>query len=142
VLDHAERSARHDYFVSCAIAMPPCLFDRSRYARLGFGFCAAGTDRAYYTIDPVGNVRPCNHSRTVIGNVLDDAFEAMAGGGAMRRFMAARPAFCAGCRHRGVPGGCKERGKARRHYAWIRIWSGSGLRQKPLGEGLGTWARG
>ena len=32
--------------VSCAIPMPPCLFDHERWPRLGFGFCAAGTPRA------------------------------------------------------------------------------------------------
>jgi hypothetical protein len=64
-LDEAD-SMVEDYGlpVSCSIAMPPCLIDRKRYRHLTFGFCAAGLERAYYTVDPLGNMRPCNHSPT------------------------------------------------------------------------------
>ena len=51
-------SVKYDLPISCSIAMPPCLFDLDRWNRLTFGFCAAGTPRAYYTIDPSGNLRP------------------------------------------------------------------------------------
>ena len=74
-LDEAEAlSEKYEVPVSCSIAMPPCLFDVSRYKRLTFGFCAAGTERAYYTIDPVGNVRPCNHTPTILGNIREKSF--------------------------------------------------------------------
>lgn len=113
-LAHADAFCeRHDYFVSCSIAMPPCLFDRTRHRRIPFGFCAAGTDRAYYTVDPVGFVRPCNHSRTVLGNVLADSFEALTKGEPMRRFLDAHPAFCASCAHlHDCRGNCKAAGEA------------------------------
>ena len=97
-----------DLPISCSIAMPPCLFETGRDPHLGFGFCAAGTERAYYTLDPLGNVRPCNHSATILGNIREGSFWDMADGPAMRIFMAARPEFCSGC---GVEsecqGGCK-----------------------------------
>jgi radical SAM protein with 4Fe4S-binding SPASM domain len=108
-LDVAEEmSERYGLPVSCSIPMPPCLFDTGRYKRLSFGFCAAGTERAYYTLDPLGNVRPCNHSTTILGNIRQGDFAEMAGSEAMRGFMAARPAICAGCRMEGeCLGGCK-----------------------------------
>jgi len=96
----------HGLAINCSIAMPPCLFDTSRYERLSFGFCAAGTDRAYYTLDPSGNLRPCNHSPTVLGNVRERGFWDLVDGPAMREFLAARPAFCAGCRMEAVCQGC------------------------------------
>ena len=47
-LDVAQQLAdRYEIAISCSIPMPPCLFDASRWPRLGFGFCAAGTERAY-----------------------------------------------------------------------------------------------
>ena len=108
-----EMSARYEIPVSCSIAMPPCLFDTKRFQRLSFGFCAAGTERAYYTLDPVGNVRPCNHSPTVLGNIRETSFASMAEGAAMRRFKAARPAFCAGCAlEEQCLGGCKAAAEA------------------------------
>ncbi len=119
-LDVAEEmSGRYELPISCSIAMPPCLFDTKRYKRLGFGFCAAGTARAYYTLDPLGNVRPCNHTPTILGNIRETTFEAMAGSPAMKDFMAARPAFCGGCRlEMECLGGCKAAAEAATGSAW------------------------
>jgi len=113
-LDDAERICEeYDFPISCSIAMPPCLLDTRRYRRLTFGFCAAGTERAYYTLDPLGNVRPCNHSPTILGNIRTVPFEAMATGRAMREFKAARPGFCRGCRiEETCLGGCKAAAEA------------------------------
>jgi len=113
-LDVAEEmSERYELPISCSIAMPPCLFDTTRYKRLTFGFCAAGTERAYYTLDPLGNVRPCNHSPRILGNVLREDFWSIVDGPAMRDFAAARPAFCAGCKwEMQCQGGCKAAAEA------------------------------
>ena len=98
-MDIAERMCEeYEISISCSIAMPPCLFDHTRYKKLTFGFCAAGTDRAYYTLDPLGNVRPCNHSTTMIGNIRETNFWGMADSAAMKAFFDARPEFCAGCK--------------------------------------------
>lgn len=119
-LDEAEAmSADWDLPISCSIAMPPCLFDTGRYERLTFGFCAAGTDRAYYTLDPVGNVRPCNHSTTILGNIRERTLREMLDGEAMRDFAAARPAFCAGCAVEAqCQGGCKAAAEVCCGSAW------------------------
>ncbi len=113
-MDTAEElSKQYDFPISCSIAMPPCLFDTSKYERLTFGFCAAGTDRAYYTLDPVGNVRPCNHSTTILGNIRQKNFAELADSETMRQFMSARPTFCEGCSlEMQCLGGCKAAAEA------------------------------
>ncbi len=93
-----ERSLAYELSISCSIAMPPCLFDYDRWPSLTFGFCAAGKADAYYTIDPAGNLRPCNHSMVVLGNLRERGFWELADSAAMRGFVAARPDFCEGCR--------------------------------------------
>lgn len=104
---------QYDFPISCSIAMPPCLFEHGRYPKLTFGYCAAGTDRAYYTLDPTGNVRPCNHSPTILGNIRERTFAELAGGAVMKDFVAARPAFCGGCRLEDeCLGGCKAAAEA------------------------------
>ena len=99
--------------VGASIAIPPCLIDPADFPNVGFGFCAAGTDRAYYTIDPVGNVRPCNHTPTVLGNILETPLRKIAESQVLVDFMSARPAFCSGC---GIEdecqGGCKAAAEA------------------------------
>jgi pyrroloquinoline quinone biosynthesis protein E len=114
LLDEAEElSARYAFQISCSIAMPPCLIDTARYARLSFGFCAAGTERAYYTVDPGGRLRPCNHSPTVLGDLREASVAELLEGETMRAFLAARPERCGGCRlEHACQGGCKAAAEA------------------------------
>lgn len=84
--------------IAASTTVPPCLVDTGLYPHIQFGLCAAGTSQAYYTLDPLGNVRPCNHSRLVLGNILQTSLAAMARGEAMRAFMEAKPRACLPCR--------------------------------------------
>ncbi len=103
-----ELSVEYELSISCSIAMPPCLFDYDRWPGLSFGFCAAGTPEAYYTLDPAGNLRPCNHSMLILGNVRQQSFWELADARAMRDFVAARPDFCSDCKLADAClGGCK-----------------------------------
>ena len=119
-LDVAQEISReYDFPISCSITMPPCLFEHVRWPRLSFGFCAAGTERAYYTVDPLGNVRPCNHSGLILGNLRERGFWELADSAAMADFMTARPAFCAGCRmEEQCLGGCKAAAEVCCGSAW------------------------
>jgi len=113
-LDEAEAfSEEYEFPISCSIAMPPCLIKTDRYKRLTFGFCAAGTDRAYYTVDPLGNLRPCNHSPRILGNLMSDTFAELVRSEKMVSFMNARPDFCRECRFElSCQGGCKAAAEA------------------------------
>ncbi|HJN17944.1 MAG TPA: radical SAM protein [Armatimonadota bacterium] len=95
--------------ISVSVPIPPCLIDVSGYERLSFGFCAAGTDRAYYTFDPIGNVRMCNHSPTILGNILETRFNALVKSEAARSFCRIDPDACAEC---GVVSTCRGNCKA------------------------------
>jgi len=119
-LDIAEELSRqYEISINCSIPMPPCLFDRSRWQRVGFGFCAAGTEKAYYTLDPLGNVRPCNHSTTILGNIRKTSFWDLADSTAMVAFAAARPKLCAGCKYEErCLGGCKAAAEACCGSSW------------------------
>ena len=94
--------------ISCSIPIQPCLIDIRRFPHLGFGFCAAGSERAYYTLDPLGNLRPCNHTDAILGNLLDESFADLIAPERMSAFTSAIPAFCADCPRRlECQGGCK-----------------------------------
>ena len=78
------------------------------FPRLGFGFCAAGTARAYYTLDPTGNLRPCNHTTTILGNLFAEPFADLIAPGRLADFCQAKPDFCQPCSRRETcQGGCK-----------------------------------
>lgn len=52
--------------------IPLCAIDSpKKYKHLGFGTkCAAAKD--FFVIDPAGQIRTCNHSPKVVGNIFDD----------------------------------------------------------------------
>ena len=103
-----EYAKSHGVGIGASIAIPPCLIDTKEFPHVGFGFCAAGTDRAYYTIDPMGNVRPCNHTPTILGNLLETPLREIVKSPKLSQFMKARPPFCAGCSiEEECLGGCK-----------------------------------
>jgi radical SAM protein with 4Fe4S-binding SPASM domain len=94
--------------IAVSVPIPPCLVDTSRYSRLGFGYCAAATERAYYTLDGLGNVRMCNHSPLILGNIRETPFGRLIRSAAARAFAAALPGECKGCALAGVcQGNCK-----------------------------------
>jgi radical SAM protein with 4Fe4S-binding SPASM domain len=114
MLDEAEAlAARWDLPVACSIALPPCLLDLSRHLHLTAGFCALGTENAYYTVDPAGRLRPCNHSPTILGDLQTQPLRALLDGAELEAYVAARPAACAGCAlERRCQGGCKAAAEA------------------------------
>lgn len=70
-----ELGARYYPFaISIAIVIEPCVVDLRKYRHIHFGFCPKGGDGSYFTIDPVGNVRTCNHSPVILGNLKNDRF--------------------------------------------------------------------
>ncbi len=94
--------------ISCSIPIQPCLIDLEAYPHLGFGFCAAGGGRAYYTLDASGDLRPCNHSTTVLGNLFRESFASLIAPGRLADFVDALPEFCLACSRRlECQGGCK-----------------------------------
>lgn len=94
--------------ISCSIPIQPCLIDPGAFPHVGFGYCPVGTERAYYTLDPVGNVRPCNHSTTILGNLFEESFGDLVSPERLRDFVDALPAPCSACGYRTTcQGGCK-----------------------------------
>lgn len=103
-----EASAEFGLSITCSIPIQPCLVDTDAFPNLSFGFCAVGTDQAYYTLDPVGHVRPCNHTPSVLGNLWQEPFGDLVARERLAGFVEAVPAFCGSCdlRER-CQGGCK-----------------------------------
>jgi len=103
-----EVSVELNFPISCSIAIQPCLVNIDAYPNLNFGFCAAGTQHAYYTLDPLGNLRPCNHTTTILGNLLEETFVDLIAPERLAPFVKAVPDFCSSCKLRKTcKGGCK-----------------------------------
>ena len=80
-----------------AVPIPPCVVDRKKYPLVKFAGCAAATNDAYFTLDPLGNVRMCNHSPVILGNILRQGFYEIAQDRRCREWIEVRPEFCKPC---------------------------------------------
>ena len=99
--------------VATAMPIPPCLIRLSRYKWVNFGFCSVGTESPNITIDPLGNVRSCNLSSNIMGNVLEQPWSTIYSSRYFHTFKKTVPDICKGCRYeRSCQGGCKESGFA------------------------------
>jgi radical SAM protein with 4Fe4S-binding SPASM domain len=95
------------------VPVPPCVVDVSHFRHVTFGLCPAGTRNSYFTVDPLGNLRPCNHSPTILGNLSAEPFQSLAEGADSRSFARALPPVCFRCSlARSCQGGCKAAGEA------------------------------
>jgi pyrroloquinoline quinone biosynthesis protein E len=103
-------AARYPFPISCSIPIQPCLIDMGRYKHVRFGFCPLGGEDSYFTVGPMGDLRVCNHSSVVLGNVLEDSFADLCRQPYVDEFKTLMPESCLDCpaeiRDR-CHGGCK-----------------------------------
>jgi radical SAM protein with 4Fe4S-binding SPASM domain len=105
--------ARYGVTVTTAIPIPPCLVSPDRYPNVKFAFCSSATSRPNYVVDFLGNVRSCNLSPRVLGNLATGSWRKAMRSSYLREFARALPEPCRGCRYEGTcRGGCKESGRA------------------------------
>lgn len=99
--------------IACSIPIQPCLVDMAEFKNLNFGFCSAGTEKAYYAVDPLGNLRMCNHSKLILGNLFKQSFRDLIATEAAKNFIASIPQFCVPCKKKTIClGGCKAAAEA------------------------------
>ncbi len=98
LLRHAEEGAvKLGMMPAVAVPIPPCVVDRNQYPHVRFAGCAAATNDAYFTLDPLGNIRMCNHSPEILGNILKDHFLTIANCRQATDWVSVKPDFCKPC---------------------------------------------
>lgn len=109
-LDTAEHLGRR-WKIQVTTAMPilPCLIRIARYRWVKFGFCSVGTPSPNPVVDPLGNVRSCNLSSHIMGNLVQRPWREVMRDPHPRSLAGATPKICRGCAHEAsCKGGCKE----------------------------------
>ncbi|CAJ36482.1 hypothetical protein RCIX1164 [Methanocella arvoryzae MRE50] len=103
-----ELSQQYGIPVHCGVPVLPCVLDTREYRRITFGTCPAGGRGAYYTIDPQGMMRMCNHSPRVLGDFRREPFRKIKVSAAAESFRRCVPEKCRGCEDfRACRGGCR-----------------------------------
>jgi radical SAM protein with 4Fe4S-binding SPASM domain len=98
MLGHAQRGAEELGIKPAAAApIPPCVVDQKKYPGVLFAGCNAATGKSYFALDPLGNVRMCNHSPVILGNMLETPFLEIANREAVAKWRTIKPEFCEPC---------------------------------------------
>lgn len=97
--------------LSAGVQIQPCLVDLSKYEKVATAFCPLNghnSSHTYFAIDPAGNLRMCNRSTTILGNLLQKPFAAIVKNREVATFCKAVPDYCRSCKLGDVcAGGCK-----------------------------------
>jgi radical SAM protein with 4Fe4S-binding SPASM domain len=106
---------QYNFPSAVSVVIEPCVVDITQFPNIRFGWCPLAGENSYFTIDPYGNVRICNHSPTILGNLTRTSFLTIYRRNAyVRRFRTELPAECLDCPPKWqtlCQGGCKATGE-------------------------------
>lgn len=98
-----------------SVVIEPCVVDPADFPNVRFGWCPLAGENSYFTVDPCGYIRICNHSPEVLGNLKEVSFlEIYRKHPYVKRFREELPVECRDCPAEWrdlCNGGCKAAGE-------------------------------
>jgi radical SAM protein with 4Fe4S-binding SPASM domain len=67
-------AVKYGFHVKADVTIEPCVIDVRRFQHVDFGWCPLAGEFSSFVIDPAGNIRICEHSPVVLGNIKRDRF--------------------------------------------------------------------
>ena len=83
--------------VTSNVCTPRCILDPRDYPHIGFGNCSPDMARRPLTLDMEGNIRLCNHSPVVAGNIFRTPLEEILASSYARSWGETVPGYCKPC---------------------------------------------
>lgn len=94
--------------ISSNVAVPHCLIDPDEFPHIHFPGCSTDPLRRPLTLESNGDLRACNHSPVVIGNIFEQDVGEILESPRMRCWQTTIPRFCNDCeRYESCLGGCR-----------------------------------
>ena len=84
--------------VSSNVGTPICVLDPKDYRGIRFTFCSFDVLKRPITLDYTGNLRFCNHSPKVIGNIFKDSLDSIMNSDYVLQWKKITPEFCKNCK--------------------------------------------
>jgi radical SAM protein with 4Fe4S-binding SPASM domain len=82
--------------ITANVCTPLCLVDPGDYPHIGVMGCSPEIERKPVTLEPSGNLRICNHSPVVMGNIFKEPLEKILTSDYVRSWRTV-PGFCSKC---------------------------------------------
>lgn len=83
--------------VHSGVCTPMCILDPVKYPNIMFSHCSTDISKRPLTINYRGEVRFCNHSPRILGNIYDDHLATIVTRANDDGYFATKPERCAGC---------------------------------------------
>jgi radical SAM protein with 4Fe4S-binding SPASM domain len=94
--------------LSSNVCSPICLLNPEDYPLISFGYCSSNVLQRPITLDINGNIRLCNHSPVVAGNIWEQSIEEILFSDYTTSWETSVPALCTSCREwEKCKGGCR-----------------------------------
>lgn len=94
--------------ISSNVCTPFCVIHPNDYPNIAFGACSPDPFRRPLTVDVMGNLRTCNHSPIVAGNIFKNNIEKIVTTPYMKSWNEVVPTFCDQCAiYSQCRGGCR-----------------------------------
>lgn len=103
-----KKAAELGFFLTSNVCSPVCLLNPADYPLIGFGHCSFNVLRRPITLDINGNIRLCNHSPVVAGNIYEKTMEDILFSDYTEQWETEIPEFCKPCKEWNIcKGGCR-----------------------------------
>ncbi len=93
----SETGRENNIILSSNVCTPVCVLNPADYPGIAFSHCSPDIKRRPLTLDIIGNLRFCNHSPTILGNIFTDKLESMLNSEKAKRWSKTIPDFCTAC---------------------------------------------
>jgi len=101
------KASAYGLTVSANVCLPFCIIDPMEYPSIRIASCSANHRNRPITVDYIGNVRMCNHSPTVMGNIFKHSFDSIFSSEYVQKWQQL-PDECVGCQKASkCRGGCR-----------------------------------
>jgi radical SAM protein with 4Fe4S-binding SPASM domain len=103
-----DKAMELDLRLTANVCSPICLLNPADYPFIGFGHCSFDVLKRPITLDINGNIRLCNHSPVVAGNIYQKELEEILYSDYTTQWETSVPELCKPCSHWAVcKGGCR-----------------------------------
>ncbi len=104
----SETGRKHKLNLSSNVCTPVCVLNPAEYPGIAFSHCSPEVTRRPLTLDIIGNLRFCNHSPTILGNIFKDKLSDMLHSEKAELWSKVTPDFCGSCHlYSKCMGGCR-----------------------------------
>lgn len=89
----------HTLKITANVCIPYCIINPQDYSYIPISSCSADLQKMPLTIDNKGNIRMCNHSPQIIGNLFKNSLDSIMKSEYVKKWKNACPQYCLDCIH-------------------------------------------